>query len=257
MNTFNHQSGDYLNIGTAKIYYEKAGTPGKPVLLILHGGLGTMNDTSPIHTELAKQFTLLGIDGRGQGKSTIGEEPLTYEHLQQDVEAVLTHIKIDEFSILGFSDGGIVAYRLAAFTNLNIKQVATIGSTWHNKNMLPQKPIYQKLSAQSWAAKFPETVESYNNLNPEADFTKLVNAIKHMWMDETESGHPNEAVKNIKQPVLIARGDKDHLTTLADVAELETLVKNASVFIVPFAQHDAYVQQPELLKMVLTEFFKC
>jgi hypothetical protein len=40
MNTFNHQSGDYLNIGTTKIYYEKAGTPGRHVLLILHGSLG-------------------------------------------------------------------------------------------------------------------------------------------------------------------------------------------------------------------------
>lgn len=44
MGIFNHQSGHYLEIGTAKIYYEIAGTSNKPVLLVLHGGFGTLED---------------------------------------------------------------------------------------------------------------------------------------------------------------------------------------------------------------------
>ena len=127
MKKFDHQSGQYLEVGTARIYYEVAGTEGKPVLLILHGGFGSLEDTTSIHDALYPLFTVIGIDTRGHGKSTLGSEELTYQRVQQDVELVLQHLKIDRLSILGFSDGGIVAYRLAAFSNLRIEKMVTIG----------------------------------------------------------------------------------------------------------------------------------
>src|SRR5450755_3055617 len=120
MKTFNHQSGQYLNIDSGKIYYEMAGNENKPVLLVLHGGFGTMED-------LNYKFNILGIDSRGHGKSTMGLQELTYERLQKDVERVLEKLDINEFSIIGFSDGGVVAYRLASFSNFRIDKIVTIG----------------------------------------------------------------------------------------------------------------------------------
>src|SRR5450631_83455 len=109
MNLFDHQSGRYLNIDSARIYYEMAGRENKPVLLVLHGGFGTLEDLNNILGELSYKFIILGIDSRGHGKSTMGLQELTYERLQKDVERVLEKLDINEFSIIGFSDGGVVA----------------------------------------------------------------------------------------------------------------------------------------------------
>ena len=77
-----------------------------------------------------------------------------------------------------------------------------------------------------------------------------------MWLDTDLSGHANEAVSKFAAPLLIIRGDKDHLSQLKDVAELAGIVKNSSVFVVPFAEHDTFNQQPDLIIEILKQFFK-
>jgi len=60
MKTFNHQSGQYLNIDSGKIYYEMAGNENKPILLVLHGGFGTMEDLNMwfIYLPINRSFTI-------------------------------------------------------------------------------------------------------------------------------------------------------------------------------------------------------
>jgi pimeloyl-ACP methyl ester carboxylesterase len=71
MKNFDHSSGHYLNIESGKIYYEIAGTENRPVLLVLHGGFGTLEDLNDILTDLGEQFMLIGIDSRGHGRSGV------------------------------------------------------------------------------------------------------------------------------------------------------------------------------------------
>ena len=141
VNTFNHQSGDYLERDGAKIYFEVAGSDSNPPLLVLHGGFGTLADFNVILPHLHKAFKVIGVDSRGQGKSTLGPKPLTYESLQNDVLGVLDHLKIDTLSIIGFSDGGITAYRLAALGSLKIEKLVAIGSRWHVKHTESTKNV--------------------------------------------------------------------------------------------------------------------
>ncbi|MEJ7822655.1 MAG: alpha/beta hydrolase [Chitinophagaceae bacterium] len=110
MKSFNHNSGQYFSIDKAKIYYEEIGMPTQPILLLLHGGFGTIENFNPIIPDLFDKYRIIGIDSRGQGKSTTGNENLTYELLQNDVEALLHYLNIESLSIIGFSDGGIVAF---------------------------------------------------------------------------------------------------------------------------------------------------
>lgn len=109
MRAFNHQSGEYLDIDDARIYYEVIGNKNAPVMLLLHGGLGSMEDFNPIISELAEEFRIIGIDNRGHGKSTLGSQTLSYEMFQNEVEIVLKHLTIDNLTILGFSNGGTTA----------------------------------------------------------------------------------------------------------------------------------------------------
>ena len=157
-------------------------------------------------------------------------------------------------SIIGFSDGGIVAYRLAALTSLNIEKLVTIGSRWHLKNTEPSREIFSRVTGESWRNKFPATYDAYQKLNPEPDFDLLAQAVVKMWLDSSSSGYPNEAVKNISRPLLIVRGDDDHLSSREAVVELSGFVKDSTLLNIPFAGHVAFEDQKEVFMIILNEF---
>lgn len=254
MRHFDHHSGEYLQIDGARIYYEVTDKENSAALLVLHGGFGNLENFNTILPDLDKEFKVIGIDSRGQGRSTLGSKELTYEQIQKDVERVLEHLNIDSFNIIGFSDGGIVAYRLASLTSLNIEKLVTIGSRWHLKNTEPTREMFLKITGESWRKKFPDTYDDYQKLNPEPNFDFLAQSLVNMWLDSNSSGYPNEAVKNISCPLLIVRGDDDHLVSRETVVELSRYVKNSRLLNIPFAGHTAFEEQKEIFMISLNKF---
>jgi len=256
MRTLDHNSGDYLETAGARIYYEVAGNKDSAPLLVLHGGFGNLEDLNTILADLDQEFRIIGVDSRGQGKSTLGSRALSYEQIQVDVQRLLAHLGIDTLSMIGFSDGGIIAYRLASLTSLKVQKLVTIGARWHLKNTEPTRELFLKITGESWRKKFPATYQAYQQLNPEANFDFLVESVIKMWLDASPSGYPNEAVKNISCPLLIVRGGDDHLLTREAVVELAGLVKHSNLLNIPFAGHAAFAEQKEILMIVLNEFLR-
>ncbi len=256
MKNFDHNSGTYLDIDGAKIYYEITGNEDCPVLLLLHGGFGNIEDFNTILPDLNSKFKIIGIDSRGQGKSTLGTKTLSYEQIQKDVERILAYLQIDTLSVIGFSDGGIAAYRLASLTSLNIEKLVTIGSDWHLKHTESMREVYLKITGESWRKKLPATYTAYQKLNPEPDFDGITESLVKMWLDSSSSSYPNEAVKNIFCHLLIVRGDNDHLLSKESVVELSRLVKNSNFLNIPYAGHCAFEDQKEIFMISLNEFLE-
>jgi pimeloyl-ACP methyl ester carboxylesterase len=256
MKGFDHKSGGFLEIEGAKIYYEITGNMSAPVLLLLHGGFGNIEDFNDTLENMDDEFQVIGMDSRGQGKSTLGPKELTYEMIQKDVEQILQHLNIDTLNILGFSDGGIVGYRLASFTGLKINKLITVGSRWHFKNVEPMKKIFSGITGFSFREMFPPVYEAYKKLNPEPDFDKLVPQLLKMWLDTSDSGCPNEHVKNISCPILIVRGDDDKTISRMDVVELSEIVNSSRILNIPFSGHATHTEQREIFLISLKEFLK-
>ena len=150
-----------LDIDEARIYCEVTGNESSPALLVMHGGFGNLEDLNTILPDLDKEFKVIGIDSRGHGKSTLGSKTLTYEQIQKDVEHILEHLNIDTVSIIGFSDGGVVACRLASLTSLTVEKLVTIGTNWHVKNIEESREMFLKITGESWRKKFPGTYDAY------------------------------------------------------------------------------------------------
>jgi pimeloyl-ACP methyl ester carboxylesterase len=256
MKIFDHVSGEFLATDGAKIYYEITGNKNKPVLLLLHGGFGNIEDFNTILPKLYNEFRIIAVDSRGHGKSTLGSRKLSYEQMQKDVESLLAYLKIDALNIIGFSDGGVIAYRIASLTSLKITKLITIGSDWHLKNVESVRDIFLQITGERWRKKFPDTYDVYQKLNPEPDFNFLTESIVNMWLDATTSGYPNDNVKNICCPLLIVRGDDDHLISREAVVELSRLVENSRLLNIPFSGHVAFEDQEEIFMLSLSEFLK-
>lgn len=254
--SFDHSSGEHLTLDSAKIYFEVHGDNAGPPLLFLHGGLGTLRDFNGVLPLLKKRYRLIAIDSRGHGKSTLGTAAMSYQRLALDAAAVLQHLGVDRYSVLGFSDGGITALRMAAEADSRIDKLVAIGA---DKLLKPDDPVRKLLggvTAESWTKKFPDTVALYKSLNPEPDFAALVEAIVPMWLDDSGSGYPGACVKRIRCPLLVVRGDEDHLVSRASVFELVEQVQDAKLLNIPFAGHEAHKDQAELVMASVNRFLE-
>jgi len=250
---FNHKTGKYIEVDEADIYYEEIENRGKPTLLFLHGGFGNIEDFNSIVPMFANDYHIVGIDSRGHGKSTLGTGQLTYKRLQLDVEAVINHLQLKDIHIIGFSDGGIIAYRLAAANGIPLRKIITIGATWSLSDAELMETIVADITLEQWKEYF---FDSYPLLNPEPDFERFVRCVLEMWTDKTEDGYPLESVENITVPTLIIRGNDDNSMPLESAVELTGKIKKSVLFNIPFAPHDAYSKYPQFFKIVAKEFLE-
>ena len=255
MHAFDHQRGRHIDVAGARIYIESLGPAEAPVLVLLHGGFGNLEDFNGLLPAL-DGWRLVGIDSRGHGKSTLGGTAWTYQRVQEDVEQVLAALGVRRCTLLGFSDGGIVALRMGAAGRVAIDRLVVVGASWHRKNLAATRSILQGVTAESWRRKFPDTYDAYQRLNPEPDFERFAQALVAGWLDESPSGHPDDRVEDIQAPVLVARGDGDHLTALADAVELRGKLPQGHLLNIPFAGHVAHAEGADLFVPALRRFLK-
>ncbi|RZJ68244.1 MAG: alpha/beta hydrolase [Flavobacterium sp.] len=256
MAAFDHTSGKHFEIDDAAIYFHRIPNRGKPTLLFLHGGGGTIEDFNQILHDFTDDFDVLGIDSRGHGASSVGSGKLSYERLQRDVEAILKSLDISSVTIVGFSDGGIVGYRLASDDKIIIDKLITIGGTWSKKDLRETKHLLESFTVSKWRELMPEAFSTYQKTNPEKDARKSLEKIISMWTDDSDSGYPDSSVEKIKCPTLIIRGDEDHLFSRESAFRLAESIADSKLLNIPFAAHVAFVDQKEIILQIITQFLK-
>ncbi len=251
---FDHKSGEYFRVNDVKIYVECHGNSDKPVLLLLHGGFESIENMSLFAQVFSGDFYIIGIDSRGHGKSAIGDGTLTYQQLQYDVESILAQLNIDTVNIIGFSDGGIVGYRLASAKNIKVEKLVAIGASWQNKDITDSGEALKSITVENVNEFFPANMNRYKQLNPEANIESFVKSVITMWLDTSETGYPNERVKAIESDTLLIRGDSDFLVSLKSLNELQERIANSSLLNVPFAEHVVHEEQPLIVETVIRQF---
>ncbi|MET0385695.1 MAG: alpha/beta hydrolase, partial [Polyangiales bacterium] len=224
-------------------------------VLMLHGGLGTLEDFNPLVDGLASR-RLIAVDARGHGGSTLGTQPLSYARLEADVLALAQALGLARFALLGFSDGGIVALRIAASQPQAITKLAVLGTPYRLTQDDPLRARLASVTSDSWRQKFPQTAETYERLNPAPAFDALVRASVPMWIDLGPKGYPGDRVKTLEHPTLVARGDDDPLVTRAATLELVEQLAHGHLLNVPFAGHELHKDQPTLVGAILDQFLR-
>ncbi|RWX00563.1 alpha/beta fold hydrolase [Flavobacterium cerinum] len=257
MQILKHKTGKSISINAASIYYEELGNPSGFPILMLHGGFGTLEDFEPIISNFLSEFRIIAMDARGQGKSTLGGQPLTYKMMQDDAERLLDHLKISKIILIGFSDGGMVAHRIAISDSERVSKLVSIAAPWRKEDLDLIRGFLLKVTPESWEEKFKESYQLYESLNPSIDFKILVDNLKHMWLDESETGgYPGNNVKQINCPALIVRGDEDHLFSRESAVALASFLKNGKLLNIPFGGHEVHKDQSKIVSDLILTFIK-
>ncbi|PPK96582.1 pimeloyl-ACP methyl ester carboxylesterase [Nonlabens xylanidelens] len=85
----------------------------RPVLLLIHGFLGSMEQWDYLENGLSKHYSLLKIDLPGHGNSPEFTSPYTLESLTLLIDHILIKEKIEKVAILGHSMGGYLGSAFA------------------------------------------------------------------------------------------------------------------------------------------------
>ncbi|MEE9415240.1 MAG: alpha/beta hydrolase, partial [Acidimicrobiales bacterium] len=85
-----------------------------PAVVLVHGITSSRDDWGPVADLLVDQgYTVVGVDQRGHGDSTVGGDGFGADRLGADLEEVLRELDLKDVTLVGHSMGGIAAMSYA------------------------------------------------------------------------------------------------------------------------------------------------
>ncbi len=188
-------------------YYEIYGR-GAP-LLVLHGGLGSIEMFGPILPKLAQGRQVIAVDLQGHGRTALGDRPITLPAMADDIAAVVKQLGQDTVDVFGYSLGGGVALRLAIQHPEIVRRLVLVSTPYAQDGFYPEMLPQQAQVGAAMAPMMKETpmYKSYVAVAPRPeDFPRLLDRMGE-WMRTSYDW--TEDVKKLKGPVMLVYGDAD------------------------------------------------
>ena len=216
----------YIQLEGQILSYEKDGE-GSPVIL-LHGNGESHEIFDVLSQQLTKNHTVYAIDSRGQGGSATPNS-YHYKDMAKDVILFITSLEIEKPSIIGFSDGGVIALLVAMERSDLLSSIVVCGANLSPKGLKGSalreiKKLYKK------------------------------NGSPLVQMMLVEPNINESELQKISVPTLICAGDDDMIKP----KETEKIFHNmpgAKGHIFKNATHSRYVEHSDALMSVLPVFW--
>lgn len=264
----------FFDIPGARLYYEVAGE-GRPLVLI-HAGVADCRMWDDQFLEFAQSHRVLRYDTRGYGQSVT--EDVAFSN-REDLDALLTHLRIDRASLVGVSRGGTIAIDF---------------TVEHSERVSALIPVASGLSGHSLGAAVPaaeqEAFDQMEALWKERDFDHLAELEVRMWVDgpgqpatrvpstvrervramilHTYRTHQVEGrpqpltppaigrLGEIRVPTLVIVGDLDTAGVLAAADVLVRDIHGARKVVIPGTAHMLNMEKPLEFTRVVMSFLR-
>ncbi|WP_168732728.1 alpha/beta fold hydrolase [Flavobacterium supellecticarium] len=235
----NTELGKYMDVNGVKLYYEVYGK--REPLLLLHGNNSSMGSFNKQLEALSKKYMVIGLDSRGQGKSTSDGTKITYELMAEDVNTFLEKMQLKNVNILGWSDGGNIAVVLGMQYPDKINKMAIMGTVLYNNDSSvtsETNKLIRKQVKEMESKGIPETSMDYR--------------LKMLLL--TEPNINPDALQKIQAPTLVMAGQYDvvkekHTKLIAEK------IPHSKLIIFKGGDHEAPAKIPELFNETVLTFF--
>jgi pimeloyl-ACP methyl ester carboxylesterase len=188
-------------------YYEIHGS-GEP-LLLLHGGLGSIDMFAPLLPALTKSRQVVAVDLHGHGRTTLGNRPINLIDMGHDMAAIVTKLGYKQLDVFGYSMGGGVALRLAVQHPALVRRLAIASAPFAQSGFHPEMLPQQAQVGAAMAPMMKETpmYKSYVAVAPKPDdFPRLLDRMGELMRAPYDW---SAEVKTLKMPVMLVYGDSD------------------------------------------------
>jgi pimeloyl-ACP methyl ester carboxylesterase len=252
----------FVDVPGAKIFYKDSGGLGTPVIF-LHANTGSAEvweHQIPAFTRAGYRF--IAYDRRGFGR-TVADASGPASTGADDLLALVDHLKIDKFHVLGTAGGGFIAVDFAIAYPQRLRSFTLVASTSGI-----QDPDYAEALRRMRPEGFTKMPNSFLELSPSYRFENPEGAAR--WSEFEAKNRAPEAVRGptqptknrvtlamlegIKVPTLVIAGDADLYAPPALMRRIADRIKGSQFVAIPDAGHSVWWEQPEQFNRTVLTF---
>ncbi len=256
----------FAEIDGLKINYRDEGSG--PLLILLHGWGSNVDLFDGIFKFASKKYHVVGMDMPGFGKS---DEPGEAWAVNDFVEFVLDFIKElypdeKEIIFLGHSMGGRVIIKLVGTKpeeergfsiprviltdSAGIKPVQSAKQSGRTRRYKFYKSVLTKTGI---AKAFPETIEALQKKFGSADYA-AASPVMRQSLVKVVNEDLAPYMPKVTMPALLIWGEQDTATPLSDGQQMEKLMPEAGLAVIPEAGHYSFLDNQYMFNKILGSF---
>ena len=267
------------NSGSIDLYYEDHGS-GKPVVLIHGYPLSGASWEKQVPELLDAGFRVITYDRRGFGNSSKPTTGYNYDTFADDLHKLVSHLKLHDFSLVGFSmGGGEIARYFGKHGSKGIKKAVFIGAvppfllkTQDNPEGVGQDVFdgIQKAISTDRYAFFTEFFKNFFNTDTLMGKRVSEETVQACWnlaatssakasYDCVPTWHEDfrKDLSRIDVPTLVIHGDADRIVPLSASGEKTAkLVKGAKLVVISGGPHCITWTHADEVNSALVNFLK-
>jgi len=264
-----------VEVGAYRFHYQEFGSPSKPVVLFLHGFLGSSEDWREVMSVACQDYYCIAIDLPGHGKTEVlgGADFFQMEKTAEGIVHFLNQLGISESYLAGYSMGGRLALYLALTYAAFFKKALIESSSPGLKTAQARQARRmrdEKLASDMVETDFSLFLEKWYK---QPLFETLIHHPKFSEVfNRRKDNRPRELAKSLRwmgtavQPSLwpaLKQGETlchflagEHDEKFVNIGrEMVKLCPNASFQIVPKAGHTTHIENMDAFLTVLKSFF--
>lgn len=205
-------------VNDIELYYEQKGK-GRP-LLLLHGNGEDHHIFDVLARKLEQHYTVYAIDSRNHGKSSKTSE-YSYRVMMQDIQHFIQKLALEQVSILGFSDGGIIALLLAIEQCSPLDKLILLGVNLQPTDLLPD-------ILQSMRRKYEDSLDP----------------LLKLMLEEPQI--PLQSLRRVLQSVLLIYG-ADDIFRDEMVQNIAVTLPKSQLLVMDNHTHSSYIEQQAVI----------
>ena len=251
-----------IEIVGVNYYYEVRGE-GEP-LLVLHGGLGSIDMFGPILPRLSQARQVIAVDLHGHGRTPLGTRSINLIDMGNDMAALLKGLGYSKVDVLGYSFGGGAGFRLAVQHPEVVRRLVIVSAGYSHDGFFPETRAQQVTLGAAMADLMKDTpmYKSYVAVAPRPEeFPKLLEQMGSYMRNPFDW---SAEAATLKIPVMLVFGDSDmyrpeHVVKfyqllgggLKDAGWMRESLSQNRLAIIPNRTHYDIFFAPELVTTVL------
>lgn len=200
----------YAPINGLELYYEIHGT-GQP-LILLHGGFGSTGMFTGLLPALAADHQVIAVELQGHGRTADIARPLRFEHMADDIAALIAHLGLTRASILGYSLGGSVAFQTAIRHPEMIERLVVVSAPYQRNGWYAESRAGMDQMGAAVAEPMKQTpmYEAYAQIAPRPDdWATMWDKMGDLLRQEYDW---SAGVAGLALPTMLVIGDADSIS---------------------------------------------
>lgn len=256
----------------------RPGPPGTPMLVLLHGFTGSAATWAAHMEALSNLCATVAIDALGHGESDAPSDPTRYSmpHVAADTLAVMDHLGIERFGLLGYSMGGRMALHIAVAAGPRLgllilesaspglrtadERAARVAADERLAGLLEREGISAFVDRWEQSPLFasqqnlPQAVQAAQRAQRlRSDPLGLASSLRGTGTGAQEPLHDHLAT--LTAPTLLIAGELD-VKFRAIAQEMQQALPQAELSVVPGVGHSVHLEAPQEFDSLVRQFIR-